>query len=130
MKNSNTQNRSLPRFSGIKTFFRLKHEKWEDSSAETVICGIPFDGGATYRSGARMAPARIRELSSLGRAYHSHYDQNVFQTLKPVDIGDIPINPISLKKSYQLIKEQILLLSKNKKKVLSVGGIILSLFLF
>ena len=122
MKYSEIQNRSLPRFSGIKTFFRLPHEKPDKSTSKTLICGIPFDGGATYRPGARMAPARIREISSLGRGYHAHYNRDVFKLLKPVDIGDIPTNPLSLQKSYQLIEEEMLSLSKNERKILSVGG--------
>jgi agmatinase len=35
----------------------------EDEGAEVGVLGIPFDGGASYRRGARMAPARLRQLS-------------------------------------------------------------------
>ena len=119
---SDITKRANPRFSGVHTFFRLEHVKPENLQSNTLLCGIPFDGGTTYRSGARMAPSRVRELSALGRGYHPQWDQDVFKTLKPVDVGDIPTNPISIKKSYQLIEEHIFNLTKDKKKILSVGG--------
>ncbi|MCY4321187.1 MAG: agmatinase [Bdellovibrionaceae bacterium] len=115
--------RSYPRFSGVHTFFRLRYQKPEKVKSHVLLCGIPFDGGTTYRTGARMAPSRVREISALGRGYHPQWNQDVFETLKPVDVGDIPTNPISIKKTYELIEKHIFdLAEKDKKKILSVGG--------
>lgn len=122
MSYENIKNRRQARFSGVKTFFRLKHEKPEEAKSKVFVCGIPFDGGATYRSGARMAPSYIRDISALGRGYHPQYNQNIFDILKPVDIGDIPVNPISIQKTYELIESSISNFIKNKTKILSVGG--------
>ncbi|MCZ0933497.1 MAG: agmatinase [Oligoflexia bacterium] len=114
--------RSYPRFSGVHTFFRLQQEKPEHIKSNALLCGIPFDGGTTYRSGARMAPSRVREISALGRGYHPQWNQDVFESLQPADVGDIPINPISIEKTYELIEKHIFNLAKGKKKILSVGG--------
>lgn len=122
MSYSDIIKRSQPRFSGVKTFFRLPYEKAEETKKEILLCGVPFDGGTTYRPGARMAPGRIRELSALGRGYHLQHCQDAFKTLQPVDGGDLPTNPISLQKTYDLIEKSIFNLAKNKKKVLCVGG--------
>ena len=117
--------RTYPRFSGVKTFFRLNY--WDylknpSFPSDTFLCGIPFDGGSTYRNGSRMAPSSIRNISSLGRGYHTQHDQNVFETLKPLDIGDLPINPISIEKSYKMIEKNVFELSQNKKRGLYIGG--------
>lgn len=122
MSYSDITNRSHPRFSGVKTFFRLPYEKAEKTKKNVILCGIPFDGGTTYRSGARMAPSRIRELSALGRGYHFQKNQDVFKILQPVDGGDLPTNPISLHKTYNLVEKSILDLAKKGKRILSVGG--------
>ena len=119
---SDTIKRSCPRFSGVHTFFRLEQKKPENVKSNVLLCGIPFDGGTTYRSGARMAPSRVREISALGRGYHPHWNQDVFKTLQPVDVGDIPTNPISIEKTYELIEKYIFSLAQDKKKILSVGG--------
>ena len=122
MSYSDIIKRSQPRFSGVKTFFRLPYEKAEKTQSNVVICGVPFDGGTTFRSGARMAPSRIREISALGRGWHLQRHQDIFQTLQPVDSGDFPINPISLPKTYQLLEEAVLNLAKKQKKILCAGG--------
>ena len=118
----NITKRTYPRFSGVKTFFRLAYEKAEETKSQILLCGVPFDGGTTYRSGARMAPSRIREISALGRGYHLQKNQDVFKKLQPVDVGDLPVNPISLEKTYQLVEKSILDFAKKQKKVLCVGG--------
>ena len=122
MSYSEIVKRSYPRFSGVHTFFRLKQEKPEGTQSNVLLCGVPFDGGTTYRSGARMGPSRIREMSALGRGYHPQWNQDVFQKLNPVDVGDIPTNPISIEKTYQLIEQSIFEWTQNKKKIVSVGG--------
>lgn len=110
-----------PRFAGIKTFFRCPQYQ-EDLKADALILGVPFDGGSTYRSGSRMAPSRIREISSLGRGFHMTSQQDLFQTLKVCDGGDAPVNPISLQKTYQALEAFYQPLFKTNKKILSVGG--------
>lgn len=113
--------REHPRFSAIKTFFRLPHV---DLSVDfdVAIQGVPFDGGLSYRPGARFAPASIRDISSLGRGYHWNYQTSIFKTLRCADIGDVPIVPISLEQSYQQIEAHTLQVLASGKRVLSVGG--------
>lgn len=122
MSNSDISKRRDPRFSGVKTFFRQAYEKAEETKKDVLICGVPFDGGTTFRSGARMGPGRIREVSALGRGWHLQHQQNVFKTLQVVDGGDLPTNPISLPKTYQLLEEAVLKLAKKGKRLLCAGG--------
>ena len=58
--------RDFPRFSAIKTFFRLPYVDM-DADYDVAIAGVPYDGSVSYRPGARFAPSQIRETSSLGR---------------------------------------------------------------
>ncbi len=113
--------REFPRFSGIKTFFRLPHA---DISADydVGILGIPFDGGASYRPGSRFAPSRIREMSSLGRTYHWSRESHWAESLKVADIGDSSTVPIDLNQTYQKIEATIASIITKKKRVLCVGG--------
>ena len=121
MKYSNVQKRSLPRFSGIKTFFRCP--QWQDTEkGNVIILGIPFDGGSTFRNGSRMAPSRIREISSLGRGFHLKTSKDIFEKLSVFDGGDAPTNPLSIQKTYQLLEDFFLQIWKQKKRILSVGG--------
>lgn len=113
--------RELPRFSAIKTFFRLPHCS-ENQEFDVAIMGVPFDGGLSYRPGARFAPSAVRDISSLGRGYHWNHDLNIFKKLRCADIGDCSVVPISIEKSYQQIEEKALQVIKSGKKLLTIGG--------
>jgi len=113
--------RDFPRFSAIRTFFRLPAASL-DQEFDTAILGIPFDGGLSYRPGARFAPASIRDISSLGRAYHWNHDVNVFKKMRCADVGDCKIIPLSLEKSYELIENHVTQILSSKKRLLSIGG--------
>src|SRR5690242_7715814 len=58
--------RSMPGFSGNRTFMRLPYEP-EILKRDFVILGAPFDTSASYRAGTRFGPEGIRRISSLLR---------------------------------------------------------------
>ncbi len=113
--------REFPRFSGIKTFFRLPYVPI-DADYDVGICGIPFDGGLSYRPGARFAPSKVREVSSLGRVFHFGRMASFTEKLKVADIGDCPTVPIDIAKTYERIETFYAKLLANKKRVIAVGG--------
>ena len=113
--------RQFPRFSAIKTFFRLPNVDIE-ADYDVGLYGIPFDGGVSYRPGPRFAPSRVREMSSLGRGFHMERGYGIFDRLKFADIGDCPTVPISQEQTYKQIEEFLGLLLKNNKKMIGVGG--------
>ena len=113
--------RDFPRFSGIKTFFRLPHVP-VDSDYDVGIVGVPYDGGVSYRPGARFGPSKIRELSSLGRGYHWSRNVNIIDKLKIADIGDCPTVPVSQEKTYEKMKAYFDHLLSLNKKFIAIGG--------
>ncbi len=121
MKYVPVSGREMPRFAGIKTFFRLPHVPI-DQDYDVALVGVPFDGSLSYRPGARFAPSRIRELSSLGRAYHWERQMNFVDRLKVADIGDCPIVPIDVAKTYKSIEKYFAKLMNLEKRFISVGG--------
>ena len=113
--------RQLPRFAGVKTFFRLPHVA-VDADYEVGIAGVPFDGGVSYRPGARFAPTKVRELSSLGRAFHMGRLQSFVEKIKVADVGDCPTVPVSLEDSHKNIENYFANLMALKKRFIAVGG--------
>lgn len=113
--------REFPRFSQIKTFFRLP---WADitDDFDVALLGLPFDGGVSYRPGARFAPTRVREMSALGRGYHWSRDIKIFEKMKVADVGDSSVVPINLEATYEKIEKFISDILKTKKKMIAVGG--------
>ncbi len=113
--------REFPRFSGIKTFFRLPIAS-PDQDFDVALFGIPYDGGVSYRPGPRFAPSRVREASSLGRGFHWSRGLNIFQKLKIADIGDCPTVPIDQAQTYARIEKFVDQVLEKKKKFVWVGG--------
>lgn len=62
-----------------------------------AIYGVPFDGGVTFRPGARFGPRAVRDASQYVKAYHLEHRVNVAATLSMADAGDAPVSPYDLK---------------------------------
>ncbi len=113
--------REFPRFSGIKTFFRMPHVP-VDADYDVGVFGIPFDGAVSYRPGCRFGPTRIREASSLGRGYHWGRALNFFEKIKVADLGDSPTVPVDQKLCFERVEKFVGDVLKENKKFIAVGG--------
>lgn len=58
-----------------------------------VLLGVPFDGGATYQPGARLAPFHVRRVSALLQGYHPIHGVQVFERVAAVDGGNVVFPP-------------------------------------
>ena len=74
---------------------------------KAAFVGIPFDGGATYRSGARFGPSAIRQASRLLRPYNYFTDTHPFDDLIACDYGDIDIIPGNVVKTMEVVEEEL-----------------------
>ncbi len=113
--------REFPRFSAIKTFFRLPIADISEKF-DVALFGIPYDGGVSYRPGARFAPTQIRDASSLGRGFHMTRAFSLFEKLKAADIGDCPTVPIDQIQTYEKIEKFATDVLATDKKFISIGG--------
>jgi agmatinase/guanidinopropionase len=96
----------IPRFAGIATFCRLPHTR-DLQDVDVAVVGVPFDGGASYRPGARYGPRKIREASALLREYNPVQDVEPFHWLRIVDYGDTAVNPASIEETHALIEADV-----------------------
>lgn len=81
-----------PRFSGFASFLRLPVRDTAAGLASAVL-GVPFDGGTTYRGGARFGPAALREASATLYAYHPLHRRDLFRDHPAADLGDVAVAP-------------------------------------
>jgi guanidinopropionase len=93
----------VPRFADVATFMRTRRHDI-DKAIDIGLIGVPFDLGVNYRSGARQGPAGIREASRLIRRVHPTSGISPFETCNVADLGDTPINPLSLDDSIAKIE--------------------------
>lgn len=110
-----------PRFAGIATFARLP--RLEDvERADIAVVGIPFDGGVSYRPGARFGPSHIREASRLLRPYNPEVDEFPFHRAQIVDAGDLPVSPFDITDAVDAIERGMDELRTDGTRVLTIGG--------
>lgn len=113
--------RKLPRYSGVKSFFRLPVSDFEDNW-DVGIFGIPYDGATSYRPGSRFGPTSIRELSSLGRGYSMQRELSWFEEISVADIGDCQTNPMDQKSTYENIEAFWTKIFQLGRQGIAIGG--------
>ncbi len=112
----------LPRYAGPSTFARLP-ELRDVTRCDVAVLGIPFDGGTSYRPGARFGPAAIRQASRhLRTQYHPAYDTEPFASVQVADAGDVACNPFSIDEAVTAVEEHVTALLGEVGAVISLGG--------
>ena len=112
----------VPRFAGPSTFARLPEIR-DVAKCDVAILGIPFDGGTSYRPGARFGPQSIRQASRhLRTQYHPAYDKEPFLELQAADAGDVPCNPFSILEAIEQIQSAATNLLANVGGLVCLGG--------
>jgi agmatinase len=111
----------VPRYGGEATFARLPRID-EVTQADAAVLGVPFDGGVSYRPGARFGPAHIRESSRLLRPYNPALRASPFASQQVVDAGDLAVNPYSIEEAIGSIERGARGLLERVPFILMLGG--------
>lgn len=90
-------------FQGIATFLK---SPLNDFSRQIGIMGIPYDGSASYRPGARFAPNAIRQASMM-LTDGAHPEFETFPADHVTDLGDIAVSNTDVDKSLKQIERAI-----------------------
>lgn len=109
------------RFTGVPTFMRLP-QITDPAELEVALVGVPFDGGTTYRPGARFGPRHIREQSAIIRPWNPVLEVNPFAKRRTADFGDLPVNPLSIEDTFRRIERAVQPLLDGEVRCVCVGG--------
>mmetsp|Transcript_6554 Transcript_6554/g.8518 ORF Transcript_6554/g.8518 Transcript_6554/m.8518 type:complete len:408 (-) Transcript_6554:135-1358(-) len=99
----------LPHFAGINTFMKAPYV--EDvrnvGQYDATVMGVPFDGGCTYRPGARFGPQGIRRISALYTPYNYERGIDLREQMSLCDAGDVFTIPANIEKSFDQISNAV-----------------------
>ena len=95
-----------PRFGQLATFMLLPAAD-SPRDLDVALVGVPYDGGTSYRAGARFGPRAVREQSSLIRTWHPVLKVHPFQRLRVADCGDVDVVPISIERTYEAVTRKM-----------------------
>ena len=121
MTNQPRQSFKSPRFAQPATFMRLPHVE-DPHGLDVALVGVPFDGGTSYRPGARLGPREVRAQSSLIRPYSYFQKVAPFDRLNVADIGDIDAPPVSIEKCYEVVTARIGAIADAGARPIVIGG--------
>jgi agmatinase len=110
-----------PRFAHPATFMRLPHVE-DPRGLDVAIVGVPYDGGTSYRPGARLGPREIRAQSSLIRPYNYFQKVAPFDVLNVADVGDVDAPPVSIERCYEAIESRVGTLADAGARPIVIGG--------
>lgn len=112
----------VPRYAGAPTFGRLPRLD-QVSRHDVAVLGAPFDGGVSFRPGARFGPSAIRQASRhLRPAYNPAQDISPFRVLQAVDAGDVACNPFEIDETLRQIDDGVSELLGSGQRVVLLGG--------
>src|SRR5512132_797857 len=110
-----------PRFTGPRTYARLPHVKTLDD-VEAAVFGMPWDGGTSFRSGARFGPEAVRSASAMLRTYNAVQKVQVFGALSTIDYGDAPTVPGYIEDTLSSIQTFVAPIVEAGVVPLGIGG--------
>ena len=110
-----------PRFGQLATFMLLPAAE-SPEGLDVAMLGIPYDGGVSYRTGARFGPRAVREQSSLIRPWNPVLKVHPFERLRVADCGDVDVVPISIERTHEAIERKIDVVLAAGARPLSIGG--------
>ena len=100
---------------------RLPHVD-DPTGLDVAILGVPYDGGTSYRPGARLGPREIRNQSSLIRGYNYFQKIAPFDRLNVADVGDVDAPPVGIEKAYAAIEDRIRGVAAAGVRPIVIGG--------
>lgn len=113
----------VPRFAGASTFARIPTID-AVPDYDIAVLGVPFDGGTSYRPGARFGPMGVRQASRhLRPRFHVELDTAPLEQLQVVDAGDVPCTPYSIDDAMQQIEQAAReVVGERDRRLVTIGG--------
>ena len=91
-----------------------------DDHKKFGILGVPFDGTATYKPGARFGPRSVREASYNFERYNLILNRNI--STEVYDFGDLEVVHGNFKKTCSNLKTTISEILDMNIKPVTIGG--------
>lgn len=110
-----------PRYAQIPTFMRLPHDP-QPQGKDVVVIGAPYDGGTSYRPGARFGPRAIRSESGLIHGVGIDRGPGTFDLIGCVDAGDIDLTPFNMHIAMETAQRRLQDVLRDNSAFLMLGG--------
>jgi agmatinase len=111
---------------GPATFMKVmaltEPDELDQSQPDVAIVGAPWDGGTTYRPGARFGPRAVRVANYQPPTWHLDLQVAPFDVLKVIDYGDAACYPGLSDPAHQAIRARVAEVASRKIVPVVIGG--------
>ncbi|MBB3601981.1 agmatinase [Mycolicibacterium sp. BK556] len=113
----------VPRYAGKGTFARIA-DIHEVGDYDIAVVGLPFDGGTSYRPGARFGPMAVRQAArTLRPGYHVEFGVAPLEAMQIVDAGDVTITPFDIPEACTQIENGMRdIIGARGRRFVAIGG--------
>jgi agmatinase len=115
-----------PQYMGPATFMKVRAltepEELDQSKPDVAIVGAPWDGGTTYRPGARFGPRAVRVANYQPPTWHLDLQIAPFEVLKVIDYGDAACYPGLSDPAHAAIRARVAEVASRKIVPVVIGG--------
>ncbi|MGW1022877.1 agmatinase [Streptomyces sp. NPDC002577] len=94
----------------------------QPAGRDVAVVGLPYDGGTSYRPGARFGPRAIRAESVLIHGTGVERGPGTFDLIDVVDGGDLDLTPFSMDLAMREATEGLTRLAADNNALLLLGG--------
>jgi agmatinase len=93
------------RAAGVASLLRLPIHDDPDviPSVDVLLTGVPFDGGSSFRPGARFGPRAVREASALSNSFSGALGVDVSEEIAAADGGDLLLGSTSVETAVEAV---------------------------
>jgi agmatinase len=90
-------------------------------SARAVLLGLPYDGGVSYRGGARLAPTAVRRASASIESYSPRLGRDLAD-LALADAGDLDLAGLPAERAMRRVADAVAGHAAAGRLVVALGG--------
>ena len=90
--------------------------------SKIVLFGAPFDSTSSFKSGQKFSPSEMRNLSKWCIESYSEILQDDLKNNPIFDAGDLNLQNISIKQSFQTVYKTVSEISNDRKIPFMIGG--------
>ena len=116
--------RHRARAAGVASLLRLPiHDDADDvPSVDVLLAGVPFDGGSSFRPGARFGPRAVREASAFSNSFSGALGVDVAEEIAAADGGDLLVGSTSAEMAVEAVADRARQLTSSGVIPGFVGG--------
>lgn len=89
---------------------------------DVLLMGAPTDAATLYRTGARLGPEAVRQVSWMGGRFSTALGVDIYEELRVADGGNVAVDDLSLDERLDLLSERIAQVSRSGAVAGIVGG--------